>query len=296
MKRASWGLTIAALGAGLAVALVTLTLPDNPVRAVVAVIFVIAAPGYTITEAILGQQSLDLAKRLALTVGLSLCAIIFIGLALNLTPWGLSQDALVLGLAAITLAGAAVAFAREYQMQGAAAPLILRLPMLRLPKAQLALRRTILLFLVALTITVAAVAVSAYSDAHQPYGGYTALWMLPNKANPDLFVELGIRNQENRPLTYRLVLNGGSTVLQTWDSLSLARGQTWQATVKLPRPASLLGVVTATLYRQDAPHQVYRYVVYHSGYLSGGSGAGGAGNTPLPSSSGTPTAKSTAIP
>ena len=282
MKRSSWGLTVATLGALAAIALVLLPFPDNPVRAGVTIIFAVAAPGYALTEAILGQQPLDMAKRIALALGLSLCAIIFTGLVLNLTPWGLTQGALALALAAITLVASGIAALRNYLVAGEPGQAVL--PAARHPQgprrsslAGMLARWQVLLVVAALALTGVAVAFSVNSAAHQPYGGYTALWLLPSKSNPDLFIELGVRNEENRPVRYRLTLKGGSTTIKTWEPLSLAQGQTWQTTVKLPRPASLMGPVTASLYRLDAPTKVYRYVVYHSGALNGGSGAGGPG-------------------
>lgn len=307
MKRSSWGLTVATLGALAAVALALLPLPDNPVRSVITIIFAVAAPGYALTEAILSPQALDVARRIALTLGLSLCAIIFTGLVLDLTPWGLTTGALAFALAAITLVASGIAALRNYRVAGAPGQAIL--PSARQPRgpqrsslARMLAWWQVLLVVTALALTGMAVAFSVNSAAHQPYGGYTALWLLPSKSNPDLFIELGVRNEENRPVSYRLTLKGGSTTIKTWDSLPLAQGQTWQTTVKLPRPASLMGSVTASLYRLDAPTKVYRYVVYHSGALNGGSGAGGPGaggpggggpgNNPTP----TPKLKPTATP
>jgi hypothetical protein len=118
-------------------------------------------------------------------------------------------------------------------------------------------------------LTVLAVAVAHQgARTQQEAEGFTQLWLVPageggggggRGGGGGGTVRLGVRSAEPAPATYtlRLTLDGVQT--QSWPTLTLAPGQTWETTVT--RPGDGGGAMEAVLSRADAPSTVYRRVV-----------------------------------
>ena len=81
----------------------------TPVRILVAIPVVFAAPGYTVTEALLPGRNRGPVERVLLAVTLSISVSVLGGLLLNLLPAGLTRTTQTLLLSVVTLAGAATA-------------------------------------------------------------------------------------------------------------------------------------------------------------------------------------------
>ena len=81
--------------------------------ALLALLFVLALPGYAITAAIFPWKILTGLERLLFTVGLSLTATILCGLVLNLTPWGLQTTSWTVLLSIVTLVASLAAMQRR---------------------------------------------------------------------------------------------------------------------------------------------------------------------------------------
>lgn len=96
---------------------VIITVPplnDTPIRAVVGFPLVLFLPGYSLVSALFPRSDeLDGVERIALSVGLSICVVVFIGLALNYTPWGIRLGPILLALSAFTLIMTAVSAVRR---------------------------------------------------------------------------------------------------------------------------------------------------------------------------------------
>ena len=74
-----------------AVFIIVPPLNETPLRAVLGFILVLFVPGYVFVSALFpGRDELNGIERLALSIGLSICIVIFIGIALNYTPWGIT--------------------------------------------------------------------------------------------------------------------------------------------------------------------------------------------------------------
>jgi uncharacterized membrane protein len=72
-----------------AVFIIVPPLNETPLRAVLGFIMVLFVPGYVFISALFpGSDELSGIERLALSIGLSICIVVFIGIALNYTPWG----------------------------------------------------------------------------------------------------------------------------------------------------------------------------------------------------------------
>ena len=85
----------------------------TPARIVVAIPVVFAAPGYTVTEALLPRRDRGPVERVLLAVALSISVSVLGGLLLNLLPAGLTRTTQTLLLGVVTLAGAAAAAVRR---------------------------------------------------------------------------------------------------------------------------------------------------------------------------------------
>lgn len=104
-------------GLWLAVSIAVIYLPflnETPIRVVFAFPVLLFIPGYCLTAALFPRKrDIDSIEWIALSVGLSLILVSFIGFVLNFTPWGIRLDPLVAALALLTLALILVAHVRR---------------------------------------------------------------------------------------------------------------------------------------------------------------------------------------
>lgn len=95
--------------------------PDLPwvsIRWVLGSVFVLFVPGYATVEALFPKRGeLDSLERFALSVGLSIAIVAFVGFLLNYTPWGIRLTPLVISLAIISLGLVSVSLVRGYFQQ-----------------------------------------------------------------------------------------------------------------------------------------------------------------------------------
>jgi len=86
------------------------------VRYVLGSIFVLYMPGSMLIEALYPKSGdLENVERLALSIGLSLAIVPFIGLLLNYSPWGIELAPITISLALFTEATASIALVRKHQ-------------------------------------------------------------------------------------------------------------------------------------------------------------------------------------
>lgn len=109
-------------------------------RLLVGLPFLLLAPGYVVVTALyprttesdwqpdservdaVHDRALDGVERLILSVAGSLALVGAVTLAANFTPWGIRGEPVVVGLGAVTLLGAVVAFARRRDVEPAGCP------------------------------------------------------------------------------------------------------------------------------------------------------------------------------
>lgn len=82
-------------------------------RAVLGISLVLFVPGFALVYALFNDEEIDDIERVALSIGLSICVVIFDGLFLNYTPWGLKLLPIVVSLVAITGAFTAIGYFRR---------------------------------------------------------------------------------------------------------------------------------------------------------------------------------------
>jgi uncharacterized membrane protein len=104
----------------LSVVIITVSpLNSMPLRAAVGFPLVLFLPGYSLVSALFpGRDELDVLERIALSIGLSICVVVFVGLGLNYTLWGIRLGPVLLALSAFTLIGTAVSALRRMEIMG----------------------------------------------------------------------------------------------------------------------------------------------------------------------------------
>ncbi|MFZ3113571.1 DUF1616 domain-containing protein [Methanothrix sp.] len=100
-----------------AVFIIVPPLNETPLRAVLGFILVLFVPGYVFVSALFpGSDELNGIERLALSIGLSICIVIFIGIALNYTPWEIRLNPILFSISAFTLAFTAISAYRRVKI------------------------------------------------------------------------------------------------------------------------------------------------------------------------------------
>jgi len=89
------------------VSTVIITVPplsDSALRVVVGFLLVLFIPGYLLVSTLFPRNDeIDAVERIALSIGLSICIVVFVGLCLNYTPWGIRLGTILLALSAFIL-------------------------------------------------------------------------------------------------------------------------------------------------------------------------------------------------
>lgn len=100
-----------------AVFIIVPPLNETPLRAVLGFILVLFVPGYVFVSALFpGSDELNGIERLALSIGLSICIVVFVGIALNYTPWGIRLKPILFSISAFTLAFTAICAYRRVKI------------------------------------------------------------------------------------------------------------------------------------------------------------------------------------
>lgn len=224
------------------------------VRVLLGLPLVLVLPGYTLTA--LATPSLGRgrwgADKILFSLGTSISVAVLGGLVLNFTPWGLERRSWSLLLAVFTIVAAMGAVVRR---AGATGP----------PSA--ARRRAhavpLLFCVVAALIASAAVGISRRGALQtDQQSTFSQLSMLPTSGNNDLRID--VTNHEGATQHYRIVLHAGNRQLSDFQGITLAAGDTWSRTVRMPTNLPSRTRIEADLYRATSPHSVYRHVTYWS--------------------------------
>jgi uncharacterized membrane protein len=215
---------------------------------VAGILLVLVLPGYAVVAALPLDRTLATAERALATLGASLAVVALSGVVLNITPWGLQTASWTALLGGITLLACAVAAWRRWR-----GPAVVRYPAVLRVAA-----RDVLLCALALLVAGGALGVARYGALHQSVHGFTQMWLLPQGHGNRHALSIGLRNMEDRTMTYRLQLKAGGAVVFERPSLTLRPSQTWQRTITVPATRAIR--VVGLLYRADAPRVLYRYV------------------------------------
>jgi hypothetical protein len=216
-------------------------------------------PGYTLTGLFFPSYRLDWMERLLFRIGMSICIVIFAGFLLNVTGYGLQPIswAVFLGLFTIILAFTTIIKKRWEEKP-------------TLTSTQIRIR-PLSLFLLACSVLITGGAyVFERNTTIKLSHTYTQLWIAPATNGHPNGLEFGIKNMEDNPKSYHLVVQTDQGVLQNWPSITLSPGQTWDGMLDLPQIPLQGGYIKALLYLQDSPSQVYRSVSWWPALKSAG--------------------------
>lgn len=216
-------------------------------RVALALLFVLALPGYALSTVLFPRQDISGLERLLFSIGMSLGTAIIGGLVLNFTPWGLQVTSWTLLLALITLVASLAAILRRRK-----APASDSIQ----SRFHLTVRQVIIFALAGLLVSAA---IGLRREPSLPYNaqGYTSLWMLPAPQPQQNAVLLGIHSGEFASTEYRLRVILDGKQVQEWPYINLEPGEQWQQQVILPAGH---GMVFAILTRADNPGKIYRQV------------------------------------
>lgn len=216
------------------------------IRAPLALALVAVMPGYAIMRAVQLRDA-GFPARLLLILGISVAITGLSGFVLNWTPWGLQARSWAVLLSGMTVIAVMIALLRRSARATGHAP-PRRERMWRAPQTAL--------LVMAVCVVVAAATVSYLGATHQPRKGFTQLWLVAEQSADPNALRLGIRSEEMNATQYRLDFSIEGQVVQEWSVPTLQPHEQWQTIVIVPEGAAM---VEATLYRSDAPDQVYRY-------------------------------------
>lgn len=92
-------------------------LPENVLRIILGLPFVLFIPGYTLIAALFPRKSsLESVQRLALSLGLSLAVVPLIGLILNYTTWGINLNSILYSLCGFVFITSIIAWFRQLRL------------------------------------------------------------------------------------------------------------------------------------------------------------------------------------
>ena len=237
--------------ASLACALVAVVLPFEPVRAVVAIPLAVFFPGYAIAAATFARRPLAGPIVLLLSVALSLAILALGSLLLNYVPGGITELAWALLLLLVIVNGCRVAALRRPPApQGTTA----------WPNPRLGLTEGVLLG-GGLAIAAAAVVLALTPLPAKNALGYTELWISTARPDPGVAVtRIGVRSEEKREISYFVRVRFG-TEKPLVRLLGMQPGESRIIRLETPAPPSRPVKVTAAVFRQSQPSNVYRRVV-----------------------------------
>jgi uncharacterized membrane protein/LysM repeat protein len=238
----AWDLLLAVAWTGGTV-LIVLLVPVELLRIVAAMPFLLLLPGYCLVTALYPRRDdLQLPERLTLSLGLSIAAVILIGLALNYSPWGVRLESILAFMALFIVLAAALATVRRSLLPREQAFSVASIRLPRHPKV----RPGNILASVALLAFAATLGGGVYFVAASGEGpeGFTEFYVLNPEgkaeaypglvsAGEDLAVVLGLVNREGEATTYNVAAVLDGEVVDTIDGLALENGETWERSVGL---------------------------------------------------------------
>jgi hypothetical protein len=206
-------------------------------------------PGYCLMSVLFPAPPWGRIEKGMLSLGLSFCLVIMLGLLLHSSPWGITSQSWAVSLGVILLLASLTAFSRKERPQ----PAPLRDLTFHVSHRQVGL-------LVLSALIVAASAYLTVQTAIQNQKSHlTQLWMLPAEDPADRDVRVGVRNLEGEQMVYQLCLTADGREWADCQMLSLNPGEAWQTEITPPHAARK---IEAKLFVENAWNQVYRYVIY----------------------------------
>jgi uncharacterized membrane protein len=236
---------IAVVGAGLA----TNWLHSVPWLSFFGIALTLFLPGYVLSLLLFPVLAIE--ERLLISLGLSIVITGLSGLILNVTALGLNSITWGLWLAAFTLVGAGWVWLRREAHAGDHGP---SWPALAWPK-KLPWRSLALAGFSLACVLLAFNLSNIFSNRLDT--PLTALWAAYDPANARR-LNIGVRNQEGRPMTYDLVIETAAREILQRQSVQVEDEKTFWLAIDFQQASQPL--VRVLLFNPDLPNQPYREV------------------------------------
>jgi len=222
------GQRIAVAGYSVATTLILLGFPGTAAAMALGIPYLFFIPGFVLVRLFFWERT-SFEARLVLSLGLSVLAIVFLGLFLVLTPLGLSSDTAIASVIVLTMVGltADVLWRRGEPEDSKAGPK-------DQPEA-IKLDRVVVAML-ATAIAISVISVGLIITAHYPSRTYFALTDDKGSAdinttrpvNSTIALIVHMKNGEDGPRTFRLVAHNDTLMFRNESSRVLARGELWE--------------------------------------------------------------------
>lgn len=186
-----------------------------------------------------------------MTIILGIAIVTIGGIVLNFTPWGLQLHSWIVFITGVIVIQLLVALIRRTTEPSTVPSTSIHSWHFEMKPMQF-----VALFL-AVTIVGVSIIVARTGVVNQPKTSFSQLWMVADASNQ---VNLGIKNEEQEAVSYRLVVQQGSSVIYEYPSLLLQAHETWQGVLEIEESRPTDVPIEAVLYRADEPNQAYRTV------------------------------------
>ena len=209
--------------------------------------------GHTALHAWAATLRLRGAVWILMTIILGLTITMLGGLILHFTPWGLQLRSWIAFITIVILIQILVGLLR-----GRSEPALVAQTSVQSWNFEL---KPLQFMMLVLAVVVAGISILVARNGvlTQPRTAFSQVWMVAS--NPEQSqVNLGIKNEEQKAVTYRLVVQQGSTVIHEYPSLLLQANETWQDVLDIDTGRDTTVPIEAVLYRTDEPNQPYRTV------------------------------------
>ena len=265
-----WRLAILRAAALLSVvtALLAGTAPPMALRVPVGLLMTLVFPGFAVLSAAAPRLRLSIPERALATVALSICCDVCCGLVLGGTRIGLTPISVALALSLLTAGAASLASIRPARAWSTPGSKVVPKPgrsepptaAFRAPSGRGARGRALVATgtaAICALIVVGALLLSQHSTVASRGPTYLSLGTIPSRSSG---VGLTVTSHEAKPVTIRITMAQGRTVLAAWTNVRLRPGQSWTRQVKLASPAAL-GVITTSLFVGSSATATERTVI-----------------------------------
>ncbi|WP_421072410.1 DUF1616 domain-containing protein [Pelotomaculum propionicicum] len=243
----------------------------SPLRAVLALPFILFFPGYTLTTALLpGKKDMGGIERIVLSFGLSIAVVPLLGLILNHTPWGISLYPVLIIVLLFTSVMSMISLSRRKRLpHGERYTLSWRFSKpgwLEMPRND----RVLLVTLAGIIFI--GLGTLGLTSANQRTGEiYTEFYVLgaagkigdyPGelKTNETKQVFLGVVNHEQRRVTYNVELRLDGSKKKDIGPIELEHGQTWEGNIGISAGKPKNKMMVEFLLTKDGESVPYRSI------------------------------------
>jgi len=212
------------------------------------VVFVLFAPGYTVTTAVFKEGVLELPAKIALGIGISLAisavggiGLYGIGALLTRTSWTvfLSIVILISSIAAVVQRSRNTAYTPKDI------------------KRELAFSE-ILLLIFSVFVLGGGIYLAQTAEQNQAFAPFTEFWIVP-QTDDISEIEIGLHNYENTNMVYDIVLQINEREVETWENISVQSDQVWKITYTLPPKETSDETIAVDLYTNEDSTKPYRW-------------------------------------